>query len=70
MAGSPLVWLTVAAFVLPLIVSGVTVQALESRAGSVTAAIAGLAAAGLTAATSARILRRWACRSTVTGADR
>ncbi|MBC7964513.1 MAG: hypothetical protein H7Z17_01205 [Fuerstia sp.] len=68
--GSRLVLLTVMAFVLPVVVSVVVVQFIESRIGSAMAAIAGLAAAGLTAATSARIVKRFACRSTAAGADR
>lgn len=70
LGGSWLVLLTCIAFVLPLIVSVITVQSIESRAGSAAAAIAGLCAAGLTAAASAGILRRITDRSAVTGADR
>jgi len=69
-SGSHLVLLSVLAFVLPVVVSVVTVQSIESRAGSATAAITGLAAAGLTAATSAGIVRRFACQSAFRGANR
>ncbi len=66
--GARVVLLAVMAFVVPVVMSVVVVQAIESRVGSAAAAIAGLAAAGLTAVTSAGVVRRFACRSAVTGA--
>jgi len=67
---SQLVLLTVMAFVLPVVTSVVTVQFIESRVGSAVAAIAGLAAAGVTVAASSGTVRRFACGSAVHGADR
>ncbi len=68
--GSQLVLLTVIAFVLPVVVCVMTVQFLESRVGSAAAAIAGLVAAGLLAAASAGIVKKYGCRSAANGADR
>ena len=65
-----LVLTAVLAFVLPVVVSVVVIQSIESRVGSGAAAIVGLVAAGLAALPSASIVRRLACRSTVSGADR
>ena len=65
-----LVLTAVLAFVVPVVVSVVVVQSIESRVGSGAAAIVGLAAAGLAALPSASIVRRLAYRSTVSGAGR
>lgn len=67
-SGFPMLLLTSVAFVLPVVVSIVTVQAIESHAGSLSGAIAGVIAAGLTAATSAGIVKRLACRPPFMGA--
>jgi len=67
---SRLLLLTVVAFVFPIVVIITVVQFLESHVGSAVAAIAGGAAALLTAAISAGILKRITDRSAVTGADR
>ena len=64
-----LVLSAVLAFVVPVVVSLVVVQSIESHVGSGAAAIVGLAAAGLVTLSSASIVRRLACRSTVSGAN-
>lgn len=65
-----LVLLAVMAFIVPVVIGIVVVQSVESHAGPAAAAVAGFAAAGLTALTSALIVKRITSQSTVCGASR
>ncbi|RPI74211.1 MAG: hypothetical protein EHM42_15655 [Planctomycetaceae bacterium] len=61
--------MSVMAFLVPVVVSVVVVQSIESRVGSAMAALAGVAAAGLAALGSASIAKYLAFRLARTGTD-
>ena len=68
--GTWFVLLSLMAFIGPIVVTVVVVHLLEDRLGTLVAAIAGLAAAGLTVLISSAIVRRLDRSTVITGAGR